>query len=90
MKLDRVALLLHGEPDVRGVRMLQSVHHALPAYVVEQQRDGWRQLHLCDVGVEIDVGVARSLDDEALKRLRETCRAERRAVKVSDQRPDPI
>jgi hypothetical protein len=89
-QLDRIALASHGEPDVRGVRMLERVHHAFAGDVVHEKGDRRRQLDLGDVGVEVDVGIPGDLEDEALKRIRQACPPERRSVKVSNQGADAI
>jgi len=53
--LDLVALLLDRDPDVRRVRVLERVHHALARVVVQQQRDRTGHVDLVDVGVQLDV-----------------------------------
>jgi len=70
--LDLVALLLDGDPDVRGLRVLERVHHALACVVIQQQGDRRRHVHLVDVGMEPNVGLARHLREEPTDRLSET------------------
>jgi len=76
-ELDLVADGLDREPDVLGLRVLQRVHHSLAGDVVQEQRDRRRERHLVDVGVELDVGLARRLGDEAVERLGEAGPPER-------------
>jgi hypothetical protein len=66
-----LALLLDGDPDVRRLRMLERVHYALSGVVVEQQGDRRRDVHLVDVGMEPNVGLARHLREEPTDRLSE-------------------
>jgi hypothetical protein len=75
--LDLVALLLHGDPDVRRVRVLQGVHHALTGVVVQQQCDRRGHVHLVDVGVEPNIGLTCHLGQEPTDRLTETGAPER-------------
>jgi hypothetical protein len=89
-KDDVVILLAHRDPHIGRSGMLEGVHDALPADVVEQQRDRSGQLDVRDVEVEGDPCVTPHLVDEGLERLRETPRAERRTMQVADQRSDAI
>jgi len=78
--LDLVPLLLDGDPDVRGVRVLEGVHHALPSVVVQQQGDRSRHVYLIDVGLEPNIGLARHLREEPTDRLSETGATQWRSV----------
>ena len=86
--LHLVALLLDGDPDVRGLRVLEGVHHPFAGVVIQQQRDRRRHVHLVDVGMEPDIGFASHLHEEPTDRLSESRAPERRPVQVSDQRSD--
>jgi len=88
--LDLVTLLLDGDPDVGGLRVLERIHHAFAGVVVKEQGDRRRHVHLVDIGMESNVGFARHLDEEPADRLSETRPPERRPVQVADQSPDAI
>jgi len=83
-----IALLLDSDPDVRGLRVIERVHHTLACVVIQQQGDRRRHVHLVDVRMEPYVGLARHLREEPTDRLSETGAPQWRPVQVSDQCAD--